>query len=1507
MAKKVTIGAAIALDGEKEYRKAISGINSDMKVLSSEMKLSKQAFEGNENSVEALTSKGELLNKQLDKQKEKVEAVKAALEKVKEQYGENDTRTDKWKISLNNAEIELTKLDREIKTNDKYLDEAKTSTTKAAKSIDQYGKEVKSAGDNTLKTGDIIKANLTSAAVIGGVQALGSAIGNTATKTVDLVKGTASYADDMLTLSTQTGISTDELQAYNYMAELTDTSMEDMTKSMAKNIKSMTNAQEGSKKYTEAYEKLNVKVDDGNHKLRDSEDVYWDVIDALKGITDQTERDSISMQLFGKSAQDLNPLIAQGSEGVKKLAAEARNMGAVLDKDTLDSLGKTDDALQRLYQATDIAKRKIGAEMAPAVAAAAEKITAEITDMDGKFTALVSGGLEKAVDGFTWIIDNSDLVIAGLGGIAAGMITGAAVGTITSAVGAFQTLSTAIKGAATAQEALNLAEIANPIGLAVTAVAGLTAAMIIYAKTQEDTTSGFAKLEDKIKEVREENDKLAGEIKTSGEKFTENTDEVKTNYGAIELLADKLYKLADKENKSNAEKAQMKVLVDQLNESLPGLNLVLNEQTGILNKQRPAIEAVITSMKEQAMAQTYQEQYLKVAKQQVTAQENLKKAIEAQEDAQKNYNEALQEQKELQSEQTPGSENWWALKDAQVKVDNFKSALDDANVEVENANDNLDGCGKKFNALDEQMKKSKDSVDEFGNTVKDAGKESVEANEEAQASIKKLTDTYNKAVKDRTKEIKSAMGLFDKFAIDTKVSGKTLMNNLQSQIDGVKNWADNLKTLAKKGISKGLLKELEDMGPQAASQIGALSKLSEPELKKYSDMWKEESKLAHKQAVDELSGMKKDIDKKTDEMNKSTESKLYNAGENSVQGYINGFKVKVPELNAYVTDTFGGVATIANNKLGIHSPSTVFKAIAGHTIDGFVLGIKEKKDMAGKSMQELGEEIISKAQQHLDNYKVYHNLSLKDEAEYWNEVRKECKKGTQARVDADKNYLDALKSYREELKKTGDEILSDARTRLDNYEVYHDISLSKEISYWNKIRKEIKKGSQARIDADKEYYDVKRQQKDAVEDIQQKETSAQKDYKENCKKINEDMVKDIADVQENLAAKEEDIAKRRLAAETTYADGCKEINSNLTKDIKALNDAYSEALDTRTKSITGAMGLFDEFKENDVTGDTLISNLRGQDASLAGWMQNLSILKSRGVDNDFIKGLQDLGVGSAGEVKAIVKMTDSQLTEYVGLWKNKNTLAKSEATAELESMKAETSAKIVELNAQAKIDLAAVKTTYDKALADLDKELDTTRTDAAAKIETIKETAMAEIKTCTDTYTNTLKALIPASKDIGGKVADGLVSGIKSRTGKVNAAMSGMVEAAIIAAKKAGNIHSPSQKTAELVGEPLAQGIEVGFVKVMNSSVAKMANAIPTDFDIPQKVNSFSSQTEMTNLNTDYIYNAVAAVAIDILVPALRKVGANFNVQADKSGLIKVFKDEATDFYNRTGKGIIPV
>ncbi len=105
------------LDGEKEYKAAVSEINASLRVLNSEMKLVSEQFKNNDKSVEALTASSDVLSRQILTQKEKVEALQAALKNSAERYGEADARTKRWQTSLNNAQAELVKMERELKAN----------------------------------------------------------------------------------------------------------------------------------------------------------------------------------------------------------------------------------------------------------------------------------------------------------------------------------------------------------------------------------------------------------------------------------------------------------------------------------------------------------------------------------------------------------------------------------------------------------------------------------------------------------------------------------------------------------------------------------------------------------------------------------------------------------------------------------------------------------------------------------------------------------------------------------------------------------------------------------------------------------------------------------------------------------------------------------------------------------------------------------------------------------------------------------------------------------------------------------------------------------------------------------------------------------------------------------------------------------------------------------------------------------------------------------------------
>ena len=394
-----TFGGTIKLEGESEYRKALSTINQQIKTTASELSLLAVQYDRGEDSIEKYTSRNKILEKEISQQEEKIALLKGALEQATDTYGETDTKTQKYQQSLNKAQAELIKMQREVEDNNKAIDDFGKETDSATEELKDFSAGAEDGGKKALSLGEIIKANLIADVIKGGLSALANGVKAVGSAMGESLSAGAEYADNILTMSAQTGISTENLQKFNAVAELVDVSTETMTKSMAKNLKSMSSASSGTGAMAEAYKQLGVSVTNADGTLRDSETVYWETIDALKNVTDETQRDSIAMQILGKSAQELNPLIAQGSEGIKAMGDEAVKMGAVLSEDALNSLGAVDDEMQRFSSITGATSNLMASAFAPAVA----MLMGGVNDLGGSFNYLISsiisgdeGGIAEA-------------------------------------------------------------------------------------------------------------------------------------------------------------------------------------------------------------------------------------------------------------------------------------------------------------------------------------------------------------------------------------------------------------------------------------------------------------------------------------------------------------------------------------------------------------------------------------------------------------------------------------------------------------------------------------------------------------------------------------------------------------------------------------------------------------------------------------------------------------------------------------------------------------------------------------------------------------------------------------------------------------------------------------------------------------------------------------------------------------------------------------------------------
>ncbi|HIT38208.1 MAG TPA: hypothetical protein IAB59_07025 [Candidatus Onthousia faecipullorum] len=236
----MAFGGVVKLEGESEYRKALSQIKSELKLVSSEMAKVSAEFDKNDTSIEGLTAKNNVLNKQIDEQKNKVNVLTDALAQSQNQFGENSDVTKKWQTELNSAEAELIKLTKEVQSNEEKMRNSQTSIDGASSSVREFANDADSTSKSVFSLGDMIKANLISEAIIGGVKSLGSALKNSIGSVTGLISEMKEYNTDLSKLeqnAISSGNSVEGMKDNMYdlvaMTGETDSSIEALSNLMA--------------------------------------------------------------------------------------------------------------------------------------------------------------------------------------------------------------------------------------------------------------------------------------------------------------------------------------------------------------------------------------------------------------------------------------------------------------------------------------------------------------------------------------------------------------------------------------------------------------------------------------------------------------------------------------------------------------------------------------------------------------------------------------------------------------------------------------------------------------------------------------------------------------------------------------------------------------------------------------------------------------------------------------------------------------------------------------------------------------------------------------------------------------------------------------------------------------------------------------------------------------------------------------------------------------------------
>ena len=571
----------------------------------------------------------------------------------------------------------------ELNNNRKTLQDAKSSADQLDNSLDKVGKEAKDTegdigkldGGFTILKGTM--ANLAADAIRGIIRGF-KEVGKAA---VDTVKEIAESGDEIDKESQKLQISAELYQKLAYAMDMSGSSISDVSKGIKNITNELTKAEKGTKGAGAQFEELGISLKNTDGTMKDAETVLMETIDALANMENETQRNKAANDIFGRSYSELLPLLNEGSEGIHALMQEAEDYGMVMSNDAVKASAEYDDSLTRLDGTIKGVKTRIVQEFLPSLTdiadgfsemangsdKGAEKVNKgfetmwkKITRMARKYAPETSsvvipvfekmyGMISKVV---TYITKNFSKIAPVVMGAVTAFTAFKAAMAITAAITACKTaiagLEVGVGLATKAQTLWNAAMAANPIGAVITAVAALTAAIVLLASSESESQKAHQMEMDKLEEMKEKIDANAeswDNLKTAQQ---EQMSAGMSELGYYENLKKELGEITDKNGKvKKGYEERASFITGKLSEAT-GVEIEMVD--GVIQKYQEIIETIDQVM-EKKKAQII-----------LDSQESLyKEAITQQGEALQNLNKIQSDRLKKQEEVAQAEANYWAI------------------------------------------------------------------------------------------------------------------------------------------------------------------------------------------------------------------------------------------------------------------------------------------------------------------------------------------------------------------------------------------------------------------------------------------------------------------------------------------------------------------------------------------------------------------------------------------------------------------------------------------------------------------------------------------------------------------------------------------------------------------------------------------------------------------------------------------------------------------------------
>ena len=549
----------------------------------------------------------------------------------------------------------------------------------------------------------------------------------------------------------------------------------------------------------------------------------------------EQEKLNAAIDLFGKKAGPaIYEACAQGSLSFESLATDASDyLGSVETtfENTLDAPDKMKIALNNLK----IAGAELGGSLLDVVTPAIEDA--------GEMAQSVSTFFQNLTD------DQKEAIvkIAGVAAVAGPAIV--LVGTLIEKAGAVVEAFGAVPGAVA-----KVGGIALPVGIAIASFALLKAGIDEAHEKAIDSVDGLREMLEGNAEAVSDLNTATADLKKVMKDTADNIDDINSKAATASDLVDELYDLDAVTKKTSGQQQRMKIIVGELNAMYPSLGLAIDNTTGKLNKGKKECKNYVEEAKKIALLEAYTTgaklAYEKLAdshKELYEAQKQQKSGLQTLYDAYHTYYEALEaapvdsatKQKLYTGEVQQAEEAYIAARDAQLELNEAVYAAEDA---IADAEEECTYYTEQQEALSSATEESTEVTEEHTSAVNDetgalnANSAAIaERTTQLAADVASAVANIGSEVKawddlyQATKEsIEGQLGLFEEWDQETDLTAEQILANLQSQTQGMQNYATNMGKLSKAAVESGdpnfkaLVKALNEMGIDGAAEAQLL-------------------------------------------------------------------------------------------------------------------------------------------------------------------------------------------------------------------------------------------------------------------------------------------------------------------------------------------------------------------------------------------------------------------------------------------------------------------------------------------------------------------------------------------------------------------------------------------------------------------------------------------------------------------------------------------------------------